>query len=152
MKKQNLKQCSEAMILLNKVGKKAKDAFQNDPEKAVTIQVHIDSLKAIFEPYSKELERIEKRELEHKLRLKETCAREGHIGEWIESKYTRKERMGDLGHEQIVPVEHTVWKRTCTRCGETIETEEKPEEIIKQEKQAKIEELENEIKKLKSEI
>ena len=76
------------------------------------------------------------------------CAREGHVGEWIEEKYVK---------EVIVDRERTKmdfirWYRICTRCGEKEVTEDMPKEVKRQKKIEKIREMETEIRKMKAEL
>ena len=62
-----------------------------------------------------------------------SCDR-GHIGEWIEVK------------------ENTRWKRKCTRCGAEEVTEVEPKEVTRAKKEKEIQELEEKLRKLKSEL
>ena len=143
-----LKQASESLELLVKLEGTAKKCLKREPEKFKDVLEHINYLKNVFKPYDSKCKEIEEKEKQRQFKNEIICAEKGHVGEWVESTYTRDELRGDLGCAVMTPYTHTVWTRTCTRCGKTFETEDKPEEIIKQEKLAKIKEYKEMIKEM----
>ena len=96
---------------------------------------------------------LKQQEQEHKEQL---CNEEGHqFGEWEERNWSTYEIVC-IDHE-IIPnyeIEHTAWKRVCTRCGAVETTEREPIELVnarrEQKRKARIKELETELAQLKS--
>ena len=147
-----LVQASEALELLVELESTAKKCLKREPEKLNKVLEHVNYLKNVFKPYDSKRKEIENAEKQRQLRNEAICAEKGHVGEWIESSYTRDELRGDVGSAVMVPHTHIFWTRTCTRCGKTFETEEKPEEIIKKEKLAKIKEYKEKIKEIEKDL
>lgn len=74
----------------------------------------------------------------------------GHVGEWTEEKYGIK--VEDCMPDQYVPLQKIRWKRKCSRCGAEEVTDVEPKEITRAKKEKEIKELEERIRKLKSEL
>ena len=82
---------------------------------------------------------------------KKICSNEGHdFTKWTTNKWTTSEYFMEDHREH--DVEHIAWIRSCKRCGYVESVEEEPQELIdarnEKEKQIKIKELKQELKKL----
>lgn len=99
---------------------------------------------------------IKKIEQEEKQKIAElTCKEQGHVFEgkykgWTDHSFTRLETI-NYDHQIFeAPVEHKIWKRTCTRCGyEEVLKDKEPEIVTKAKKEAarkrRIKELQDEL-------
>lgn len=79
-----------------------------------------------------------------------SCDR-GHIGEWVEELIDIQFGW-DLPPDQYTPLSKKQWSRICTRCGAKEVTDVEPKEITRAKKEKEIKELEERIRKLKSEL
>ena len=147
-----LRQASVSLKLLRQVSKKADEILSSKPEELKKVKSKIDELIKIFEPYDSKLKNIQEENKRRQKKLEEICAKEGHVGEWTANERSKQIWMGDLGSQQLVWWDYTVYTRTCTRCGKTEETEDKPKEIIEEEKRKEIAALKAKVKKLESEL
>lgn len=79
-----------------------------------------------------------------------SCDR-GHVGEWIE-ELVDIQFGWVLPPDQYTPLSKKQWSRICTRCGAKEVTEVEPKEVTRAKKEKEIKELEERIRKLKSEL
>ena len=87
-KEKNLKKGAKAFDLLQQIKKYANACFeQGTPEYEAVIH-NVSILEKNFEPYSIQFKKIRDEKQQKELVAKETCAREGHTGEWHEHEYT----------------------------------------------------------------
>lgn len=147
-----LREGSKAFKLLEKLRKHVEECFEKGDYKYDAALANIAALENLFKPYKLEFEQLNKERRQRELEIKEMCAKEGHVGEWIEDHYVIKDWMGDLSDRQYVDIPQVRWIRTCTRCGEQEVSETEPEEVKRQKKIEKIREMEAEIRKMKSEL
>lgn len=147
-----LKEGSKAFELMGQLRKHASICFEEDDFKYEVVMSNISALENLFKPYALELEQIQEERKQHKLRLKQICAEEGHIGEWKEDHYTINDWMGDISDRQYVSIPKVRWFRTCTRCGKKEVSEVEPKEAKKLRIRKEIEDLEEKIKKMESEL
>lgn len=83
-KEKNLKKGAKAFDLLQQIKKYANACFeQGTPEYEAVIH-SVSILEKNFEPYSIQFKKIRDEKQQKELVAKETCAREGHTGEWHE--------------------------------------------------------------------
>ncbi len=109
----------------------------------------LHELIELFTPYESQLKQMEDQKLKLQKAKEETCKKEGHVGVWKEE--TRYEDIV-IDHQFCKNFPYTVWYRRCTRCGAFEETQDKPKEIINQEKREEIKELQERIHQIKSEL
>lgn len=147
----DLKNASEVYNLIQQLKKKVDFNCLAFPD-AIAADKTIERLEQIFEPYEKSYRLALEEENRRKEEIRRICAEEGHVGEWTEEKYLEWVDMGDLGDTQHVQIEKIRWKRKCTRCGKNEVTEVEPKEVTRAKKEKAIKVLEEEIKKLKSEL
>ena len=145
-----LKEGSKAFNLMTQLKKHASVCFKEGDFKYEAVMSSISALETIFKPYVLELEKLQEERRQKKLKLKQICAEEGHIGEWKEVHYEIHDWIGDLSDRQYVPIPKVKWVRTCARCGKRMESITEPKEATILRKKRKIEKLEEEIKKMKS--
>ena len=98
------------------------------------------------------MQKIQEGRKQHELNLKTICAEQGHTGEWKEETYYQEGWMGDLSDRQWVKQPRVRWVRTCTRCGKPEVSEIEPEEVKQLRKRKEIENLEEQLKKMKAEL
>lgn len=147
-----LKEGSKAFELLARLKQHAQMCFDEGDFKYETVMSNIIALENIFKPYVLELEQIHEEQKQHELRMEQICADEGHIGQWKEDHYTIKDWVGDISDRQYVSIPMVRWIRNCTRCGKRQVTKTEPEEVKKLRKKKEIRDLEEKIKKMKSEL
>ena len=147
-----LKEGSKAFELMGRLRKHASICFEEGDFKYEAVMSNISALENLFKPYSLELKQIQEERKQHNLRIKQICAEEGHIGEWKEDHYIIHDWMGDISDRQYVSIPKVRWVRTCTRCGKKEVSEVEPEEAKKLRIRKEIEDMEEKIKKMKSEL
>lgn len=147
---QNLKKNSEVYQLIQQLKEEVFFCPLAFPD-GVEARNALEKLEQIFEPYEKcyrlTLE-------EEKLREKEAqklCAKEGHVGEWKENLIDLQFNWA-LQPDEYTPLSKKQWSRKCTRCGAEEVTEIEPKEVTRAKKEKEIQELEERIRKLKSEL
>ena len=144
-----LQEGSKAFKLMKRLRKYASICFNEEDFKYEAAMSNISTLENLFKPYALELERIEEERKQHELRLKQICAEEGHIGEWIEDTY-HQDIIIDRQLVENYPL--TRWIRTCTRCGKQEVSETEPDEVKKLRKRKEIDELEEKLRQMTSEL
>ena len=95
--------------------------------------------------------KIQDEKQKKELVAKETCAREGHTGEWHEHEYTVWAICGDRGFERYCPITKKNWTRICTRCREQETVDVEPIEVTRLHKLQEINDMEEKLKQMKSE-
>lgn len=149
-KEKNLKKGAKAFDLLQQIKKYANACFeQGTPEyEAVIHNVSIlEKILNLIQFNSKNSRWKAKKELV----AKETCAREGHTGEWHEHEYTVWAICGDRGFERYCPITKKNWTRICTRCREQETVDVEPIEVTRLHKLQEINDMEEKLKQMKSE-
>lgn len=111
----------------------------------------ISILEKNFEPYSIQFKKIQDEKQKKEFVAKETCAREGHTGEWHEHEYTVWAICGDRGFERYCPITKKNWTRICTRCREQETVDVEPIEVTRLHKLQEINDMEEKLKQMKSE-
>lgn len=150
-KEKNLKKGAKAFDLLQQIKKYANACFeQGTPEYEAVIH-SISILEKNFEPYSIQFKKIRDEKQQKELVAKETCAREGHTGEWHEHEYTVWAICGDRGFERYCPITKKNWTRICTRCREQETVDVEPIEVTRLHKLQEINDMEEKLKQMKSE-
>ena len=95
--------------------------------------------------------KIQDEKQKKELVAKETCAREGHTGEWHEHEYTVWAICGDRGFERYCPITKKNWTRICTRCREQETVDVEPIEVTRLHELQEINDMEEKLKQMKSE-
>ena len=150
-KEKNLKKGAKAFDLLQQIKKYANACFeQGTPEYEAVIH-SVSILEKNFEPYSIQFKKIRDEKQQKELVAKETCAREGHTGEWHEHEYTVWAICGDRGFERYCPITKKNWTRICTRCREQETVDVEPIEVTRLHKLQEINDMEEKLKQMKSE-
>lgn len=98
-----------------------------------------------------QFKKIRDEKQQKELVAKETCAREGHTGEWHEHEYTVWAICGDRGFERYCPITKKNWTRICTRCREQETVDVEPIEVTRLHKLQEINDMEEKLKQMKSE-
>jgi hypothetical protein len=117
------------------------DSFQ-----ASSFKVHLCELYAMVAPYYEEMPKDES-----KKGSEETCAINGHTGEWQELTKTISGPVKGFDEGTYVISRRKCWRRTCARCGAVEETEKMPKEVIRQNLIKDAEELEARALRLREE-
>ena len=164
-KEKNLKKGAKAFDLLQQIKKYANACFeQGTPEYEAVIH-SVSILEKNFEPYSIQFKKIRDEKQQKELVAKETCAREGHTGEWHEHEYTvwaicghsahspdrTPGRAARSGFERYCPITKKNWTRICTRCREQETVDVEPIEVTRLHKLQEINDMEEKLKQMKSE-
>lgn len=123
---------------------------QGTPEYEAVIH-SVSILEKNFEHYSIQFKKIRDEKQQKELVAKETCAREGHTGEWHEHEYTVWAICGDRGFERYCPITKKNWTRICTRCREQETVDVEPIEVTRLHKLQEINDMEEKLKQMKSE-
>lgn len=94
--------------------------------------------------------------IEYQRACEETCEKEGHIfGKWNHDTWDTWETYWDAGPRGEVKVTNHAWSRVCKRCGYIEKQDDKPIELINEEREKrrkqKIKRLEKQLEKLKNE-
>ena len=151
-KEKNLKKGAKAFTLLQQIKKYANACFeQGTPEYEAVIH-SVSILEKNFEPYSIQFKKIRDEKQQKELVAKETCAREGHTGEWHEHEYTVWTICGDRGFERYCPITKKNWTRICTRCRKQETVDVEPIEVTRLHKLQEINDVEEKLKQMKSEL
>ena len=110
-KEKNLKKGAKAFTLLQQIQKYANACFEQGTPEYEAVMHSISILEKNFEPYSIQFKKIRDEKQQKELVAKETCAREGHTGEWHEHEYTVWAICGDRGFERYCPITKKNWTK-----------------------------------------
>ena len=145
-KEKNLKKGAKAFDLLQQIQKYANACFEQGTPEYEAVMHSISILEKNFEPYSIQFQKIQDEKQKKELVAKETCAREGHTGEWHVWAIC-----GDRGFERYCPITKKNWTRICTRCREQETVDVEPIEVTRLHKLQEINDMEEKLKQMKSE-
>ena len=151
-KEKNLKKGAKAFTLLQQIQKYANACLEKGTPEYEAVMHSISILEKNFEPYSTQFKKIQDEKQQKELVAKETCAREGHTGEWHEHEYTVWAICGDRGFERHCLNTKKNWTRICTRCREQETVDVEPIEVTRLHKLQEINDMEGKLKQMKSEL